>query len=222
MQTNIPHCVAEIVSRHPLVKERLREVLKRDTRIELRPTVWDSNEGPHVFVIDKASHRHPVRLLRRSAARFPSARFVVVADETSQGARALLYLGVHGLVRFRDLDTCLAPAVLAAHSGRISFPADPLHESAPLRQSKSAYPTGSRLTERELLVLSYLERRFSNSEIAAGLGLRLSTVKAHVAAILQKLAAHSRRELALEHLAVAHPHRGLLRLGPDRARSRLA
>jgi LuxR family maltose regulon positive regulatory protein len=50
------------------------------------------------------------------------------------------------------------------------------------------------LTDRELEILGYLERRFDNREIAAELVIAHSTVKRHTINIYQKLNVHSRSE----------------------------
>ena len=53
---------------------------------------------------------------------------------------------------------------------------------------------GSELTDRELQVMSLLDRGCSNKEIARQLGIGLSTVKNHVHNILEKLHVHRRGE----------------------------
>jgi DNA-binding NarL/FixJ family response regulator len=52
------------------------------------------------------------------------------------------------------------------------------------------------LTGREREIVSLIDQGFSNREIAAELGIELSTVKNHVHHILEKLHAHRRTEAA--------------------------
>lgn len=54
----------------------------------------------------------------------------------------------------------------------------------------------SKLTQRELEVQSLLEQGLSNQEIAKQLNISVSTVKAHITSLLDKLNAKSRLELA--------------------------
>ena len=54
------------------------------------------------------------------------------------------------------------------------------------------------LTEREMEVLSYLARRFTDREIAAALTISPRTVTTHVARILTKLGVDGRRQAATE------------------------
>ncbi len=54
----------------------------------------------------------------------------------------------------------------------------------------------SKLTTRELEVEALLEKGLSNNQIAQQLGVSISTVKAHITSLLDKLNAKSRLELA--------------------------
>ena len=66
-------------------------------------------------------------------------------------------------------------------------------QSAPLRQEQLVDP----LTDREEEVLLAVARGRTNAEIATELHISMSTVKFHVAALLTKLAARNRVELAI-------------------------
>lgn len=50
------------------------------------------------------------------------------------------------------------------------------------------------LSRREVEVLRFVTRAYTNAEIAVGLGVSLDTVKSHVRSILSKLRVHSKRE----------------------------
>ena len=77
--------------------------------------------------------------------------------------------------------------------------------AVPSRRSPKAADHGARLTARQTEVLSLLAERLSNVEIADQLFLSPRTVEHHVAAVMSKLDASSRKE-AVE----AATHRGLL------------
>ena len=66
---------------------------------------------------------------------------------------------------------------------------------------------GLHLTAREEEVLKLVAKGFSYAEIAAGLGLAVSTVASHVKQIYRKLSVHSRSEAVFEAV-----QRGLLNL----------
>jgi DNA-binding NarL/FixJ family response regulator len=65
-----------------------------------------------------------------------------------------------------------------------------------LLRSQPQQRAGNDLTDRELEVMSLLDRGCSNKEIARQLGIGLSTVKNHVHNILDKLHVHRRGEAA--------------------------
>src|SRR5947208_1596776 len=67
---------------------------------------------------------------------------------------------------------------------------------------------GRELTERQRQVLALLDRGLSNKQIAAELGLREQSVKAHVSRLLDRYGAESRLALVLK---LTHP-------GNDRGR----
>jgi DNA-binding NarL/FixJ family response regulator len=58
------------------------------------------------------------------------------------------------------------------------------------------HPSLPHLTSRERQILTLIEERYSNKEIAVCLQIEIQTVKNHVHNILEKLQLHSRREAA--------------------------
>ncbi len=74
-----------------------------------------------------------------------------------------------------------------------------LHEFADRRRpvSQPALTTGVELTERELDVLRLLARGLSNAEIAGELFVEPTTVKYHLAGLLQKTASRDRLQVVL-------------------------
>jgi DNA-binding NarL/FixJ family response regulator len=65
------------------------------------------------------------------------------------------------------------------------------------RGAPPARPPGTPLTEREVEVLETLARGYTNEEIADELHISLSTVKTHVASLMDKLGARNRVEVAI-------------------------
>ncbi|MCB8875723.1 response regulator transcription factor [Acidisoma silvae] len=67
----------------------------------------------------------------------------------------------------------------------------------PLRHGYASRVEVSDLTRRERMVLEHVRQGESNKEIAEGLIMSISTVKAHVRNIMQKTGATNRIQLAL-------------------------
>lgn len=63
-------------------------------------------------------------------------------------------------------------------------------------RGRAPIPEGVRLTERERQVIDLLGEGLSNKEIAARLHVAIHTVKSHVHNVLEKLALHTRLEVA--------------------------
>ncbi len=79
-----------------------------------------------------------------------------------------------------------------------------------LRQGKGKLPEAVRMTKREREIIVLIAEGMSNKEIAQRLNLSTYTVKSHVHNILEKLALHSRLEIA------AHFHKTRRGLSPAR------
>jgi DNA-binding NarL/FixJ family response regulator len=82
--------------------------------------------------------------------------------------------------------------------GEVFLPDEPdrvagLHAGMPAKLSERL----SALTQGELRVLELLARGKSNKIIAYELGIKESTVKAHITAILRKLRVHSRTQAVI-------------------------
>gem|GEM_PF-6523025 len=122
------------------------------------------------------------------------AKFVAVADDVGGLALPVHISSIDGLVLEHAVRTDLIPAVHAVLRGRTSFPLRK-HEVPP---TVAGVDSLDALTKRERVVYALLLHRLQNKEIAAELGVKESTVKSHVASVLSKLGAASRRDLALE------------------------
>ena len=125
-------------------------------------------------------------------------------------ARRAFRMGVHALLPLdADAATVLA-AVHAARAGLLALPRALGHElvtAAAVPDDALAAGAGPPLTAREREVLALLAQGLANKAIAPRLGISEHTVKAHVAAIYDKLHATNRAEAV-----VAAARRGLVML----------
>jgi two-component system nitrate/nitrite response regulator NarL len=118
-----------------------------------------------------------------------AARVVAVAVDSAE-AQAAWRAGAAGVVYRTVSGPELAAVVTAVAAGAVALQPE---VAADLRPEATGEPPEG-LTPREAEVLALLARGNSNREIARALGIRESTVKFHVNAVMAKLGAGSRTE----------------------------
>lgn len=112
-----------------------------------------------------------------------------------------LRAGASGYILKRDAPEKLAPAVREVHAG--GAPMSPSIAREVIRYfHEGRNPRGevAGLSKREYQILSHLARGFFYKEIAAQLGIGVSTVATHLHTIYRKLHVQSRTEAVLKYL----------------------
>ena len=131
----------------------------------------------------------------------PLSVVVITTFDTDEYVHGALKAGARGFLLKDAGPALLVQAVQAAASGDAliapSVTARLLSEfSSPTSSGPSAQPIDP-LTEREEEVLAAVAGGFTNAEIADQLYISLSTVKFHLASLMQKLGARNRVEIAI-------------------------
>lgn len=144
-----------------------------------------------------------VRALLGSAARRPPILLIVDRYDAAYVSRAMAH-GITGLVSGHmsaDMVLCILRLIMA---GGTYFPCEPtwFAPAAAMAAPEPAVVTaglqrGYGLTPRQLDVLGYICQGMSNKIIARALGMRETTVKAHVMQIMRRLNADNRTQVAL-------------------------
>lgn len=179
----------------PLVDRGLIDVLREDHHVDVLASGLDDHalevmaaeQMPQVVILDEAAERSAFGRLRETA---PTTRVVVLAHEPAReyGMR-LLAAGATCVARNAPAVDLVAAVHLVARGERAFIAADGA-------RVERCYPSeASVLTKRETEVLGCLSRGHSHAEIALALAIGVETVRTHVASILRKLKAQSRREL---------------------------
>lgn len=130
----------------------------------------------------------------------PLAVVVITTFDLDEYVHAALKAGARGFLLKDAGPELLAQAVRAAASGdALIAPSVTARLLATLAGSGGTPPPEPRepLTEREEVVLATLARGRTNTEIAEELYISLSTVKTHVASLMDKLGARNRVEVAI-------------------------
>lgn len=197
-----------------IVRTGLRMILDAQTGIEVVGEASDGREAlelarslrPDVCLFDiRMPELDGIELTRRLAGQDvadPLAIVVITTFDLDEYVHDALKAGARGFLLKDAGPELLAQAIRSAASGDAliapSVTARLLSTFAEL--GTSSEPPGQPLdplTEREEQVLVTVARGRTNAEIAGELSISLSTVKSHLASLMQKLGARNRVELAM-------------------------
>jgi len=201
-----------IVDDHPLFRAGLANLLESEPDFQVvgkaangpaAVRLWEQ-ERPHVVVLDLSMPgMDGFETLRRIQAIRPDARAIVLtSSESAEDAQRALQAGARGyLTKHIDQDEIVA-AIRDVHGGGTRV-------QEGLTPAARVGPAG--LSGREIEVLVFLRKGFSNAEIGRSLGITERTVKAHVTAILKKMQASDRAEAVAKGFDL-----GILKATPSR------
>jgi DNA-binding NarL/FixJ family response regulator len=197
----------------PLVRTGLRTIFDSDASLEVVGEAANGAEAvtmsgalrPDVVLLDV---RMPVtdglaaarRLLADPA---PPKVLMLTTFHVDDDVYEALRVGASGYLLKDAAPDDLIAAVRAAAAGDVALAPAVTRSLVDhfVRRGTRAAPAAPQgwqeLTSRELEVLGWLGRGATNAEIMAGLHLSLSTVKTHVASILQKLELRDRVQAAI-------------------------
>lgn len=157
------------------------------------------------------------------AGRWPRTPVVVISDRHDHtDVVAALHAGARGYIT-TDLDPDILFGSLGfIMNGGVFFPPDALLQAAapapgmPAAETAGAAGTGAdeSLTGRQADVLNLLREGHSNKHIAIKLGMRESTVKAHVRQLMRKLGASNRTQAALSSMQMGMPQKSAPIIAP--------
>lgn len=138
--------------------------------------------------------------LRRLGERFPHLpRLLISGDESAAAVQRARMAGACGFIGKSLTAEQMLQRLRAAQQGDAVFPAvpEPAPASSPLAPGASSASASNPPTLRQLEVLALLSQGLSNKEIAKALAIAERTVKLHVTALLERLQAANRTQLAL-------------------------
>jgi DNA-binding NarL/FixJ family response regulator len=201
-----------IVHRNRLFREGLAFVLSQQRGITV-VTCIDAASGiladigrlcPDVIILDFSQQGrdglHEARQLREAS---PGSKLLLMGlTESEADVLACIEAGAAGLLQREASLEELLQNVRAMVAGEalcspkiIALLFSQIAEEARARR-RMQRPGQPHLTSRERQILTLIEERCSNKEIAVRLEIEIQTVKNHVHNILEKLQLHSRREAA--------------------------
>lgn len=137
-------------------------------------------------------------LISQIRQRHPEAAIIALTSFGEEElVRAALRAGAQGFLYKNISVDELAEAIRQTHHGRMILDpkaSDVMLEMVNLNEKKHPLPIKFDLSEREKTVLTLLVEGLTNKQIAAQLGLQVSTIKLYISNIFRKLNAQSRAE----------------------------
>lgn len=148
---------------------------------------------PDVALIDIAMGEDEIdgfQVAQKMMRQLPRIRiiFLTARKDPAAVARALK-MGVNGYVLKENAFDELMKAIEAVQSGDVFV--SPELASAALRLAHTTFKETAKLSPRETEVLQHIASGLTNGEIAAELGVSLTTIRTHRARIMEKLDIHT-------------------------------
>jgi DNA-binding NarL/FixJ family response regulator len=148
-----------------------------------------------VYLLDHGSPRLiSIRRAATLAAQVPKARKIVVGELNLEQMCQYLSVGVHGFLKYREMERKLRGAIDLTLNGHLYVSRQLLEQyafrSCSSKHSGDTHP--HRLTPRQTRILDLLKSRSTNKEISSALQISENTVKFHLKKIFAKLGVHDR------------------------------
>ena len=206
-----------VIEDNRLVRDGLAALLDAQPGFKVVAAAEGANVGlkqvqetkPHVVLVDGALGNHSVHRLVENVRKTAPDTKVIVMDllPAQQDVIEFIKAGASGfIVKDATVDDFVKTIRAVAQGANVVPSAltgtllSHIAEQAVIRQTP-ALADAVRMTKREREVIDLIAEGLSNKEIAKQLHLATYTVKSHVHNILEKLALHSRLQIA------AHAHK---------------
>ncbi|HEY3382139.1 MAG TPA: response regulator transcription factor [Vicinamibacterales bacterium] len=193
-----------IVDGHEIVRDGLKVVLGRQPNIQLVAEAADglsaldqaTSTAPDLAIVDLRMPDGGLEFIRRLSERFPSVRTIVLSGEADPlVVHGALRLGVRGYVLKGNRSEEVVRAVDAAMHGQAFFSPEVAALVAEGYREAQVPARRMPLSSREIDVLRLLAEGKTSKEIAATLGVGVTTVDTHRHSMMKKLELFSVAEL---------------------------
>jgi len=152
-----------------------------------------------IFVIDSGGLNGSLRrLLRLTCQRYPDSRRILLGSEFLLEDLVGFFLeGVHGFVVYAQAKQKLTRAIQSIQNGRLWLSMSQMEQICVRLQQALIRRSGTgHLTSRQGQILSLVQKRLSNKEIASELCISENTVKFHLGKMFSKAGIRDRNSLA--------------------------
>jgi DNA-binding NarL/FixJ family response regulator len=206
-----------LVDDHPLVRERLAELISRESDLIVCGEAEDRHQAldavqtaqPHLVIIDLTlKNSDGLELIKDVHSRWPGLQMLVVSmHDESLYAERVLRAGARGYITKQEAARDILHAIRHVLAGQIylnqAIEAHILDLLAPSAKAAAVSPT-ELLGDRELQVFELMGRGLNTRQIAQRLRIGSSTVETHRHRIRQKLKLRDRAALLRAAIAWAH------------------
>jgi len=194
---------------HPVTRDGLTLILRSEPGITVVGQAGDGVEAvacyrqhePSVAILDLQMPRlSGLGATRQILAEFPQAKILLFTTyDGDEDIYRAMHAGARGYILKDAPQDELFRSIRTIHAGQ-------RYLSPPVGAKLAESQISSGLTERERQILKLVAEGRANKEISAATGIAESTVKTHVASVIEKLGVRSRTEAA-----IAAAKRGFLR-----------
>ncbi len=208
-----------LVDDHPLVRERLAEIINRETDLKVCGEAEDRNAAlatiaasrPDLVIVDlMLKDSDGLELIKDVHSRWPKVRMLVVSmHDESLYAERVIRAGALGYITKQEATRRILLAIRRVLSGSIYLNEDVAsHIIGRLgtRAGSVAATPAEVLADRELQVFGLTGRGLSTNEIAARLHVAVKTIETYRARIKEKLKLTHPSELLQWAIAWTHNH----------------
>jgi DNA-binding NarL/FixJ family response regulator len=206
-----------LVDDHPMVRERLAEIINREPDLTVCGEAEDRHEAiaaipsrkPDLLIVDLTlKNSDGLELIKDVHSRWPKVRMLVVSmHEESLYAERVIRAGAQGYITKQEATRKILLAIRRVLAGNLylneKVAAHIIGRLAAHSGSVAATPAEV-LADRELQVFELTGRGLSTSQVAARLHIAVKTVETYRARIKEKLKLKSTHELLQWAIAWTH------------------
>jgi DNA-binding NarL/FixJ family response regulator len=189
-----------LVDDHPMVRERLREVIEREPDLMVCGEAEDRHEAlqlvkkarPHLVTIDLTlKSSHGLDLVKDIHAQHPKQRMLVVSmHDESLHAERVIRAGAHGYITKQEATRKILQAIRRILGGELylneRISAQIIARLTNHAAEKPGHPAES-LADQELRVFELIGQGLSTQQIAGALHVNTKTIETYRARVKRKL-----------------------------------
>jgi len=216
--TTNDHATIVLVDDHPMVRERLAEVINREPDLSVCGEAEDRGGAleviervkPRLVIVDLTLKRsNGLDLIKDLRVMHPALLILVLSmQDENLYAERVIRAGAHGYITKQEATRKILDAIRQVMAGKVFLSEEISAEilSRMLGKSRGAMRSLDVLSDRELQVFGLVGEGFGTRQIAEQLGLDVKTVETYRTRIKEKLELKDASELLRQAIAWRRDH----------------